>query len=716
MSMKKILVGLMAFLVIGMSWRFVFNNKKDKTQEEASILETTVPETKEVVFPIDNESKFETAWEFEAPMGVTRESTYITQTISIQQEAHEGEIILQKKGLLWQEDEEYTFSAFFDSDSEIALKIDVFFSEGDLFYSEELEFQGNTEVKFSLKSTKTNDWNGFIQIKMTPKEAQTIVMNEFRIIENNPKGSVIRLNHLGYLENERKRVIFPYNQGDFFDVVRVEDQKIVYTGAIVEERWNESAQERNYRGDFSSVQTPGKYILRSQSLGSSYEFEITDNIYEEVAKDALKMISLQRCGSDLAQSWAGNFAHEACHIEEAHIYDAQPHKLDVRGGWHDAGDYGRYVETGAKTAFDLLFAYQRFPNKFTDEVGIAESANGIPDILDEVRYELEWLLKLQTDWGGVYNKVTTPFFADDILPEEDKDELYILQVETMTTGDFAAVMAMASMIYEEYDADFAKQCLEASKKAWDNLNGTYKVVDYGNPGDFMTGSYRDGNDSDERFFASIALWSATQEEGYLNYAKEVLESDYRAAEGVSWSEVGAYGAYLFLSQEEAREHEYFYGKVLENLQGQVGKIVALIESDAYFTSLENYSWGSNGKVLNHAIILLMMSDLEGNEYYRELAAEQLNYIFGRNTLDLSFVSGYGYKFPENPHHRIAKIKKSLLKGALVGGVNSDRDDGIMQQIQRPIASMYLDQYESYSTNEVTIYWNSALVYVLSYFR
>ena len=125
-------------------------------------------------------------------------------------------------------------------------------------------------------------------------------------------------------------------------------------------------------------------------------------------------------------------------------------RLDVSGGWHDAGDYGRYVPTGTKAVIDLMLAYQMNPHLFTNAIGIPESGNGVADILDEARVELEWLLKMQNGWGGVYDKVVTAQFPDFIMPDQDQAPLYIMQEMTTSTGDFVGAMALALSLIHIY--------------------------------------------------------------------------------------------------------------------------------------------------------------------------------------------------------------------------------------------------------------------------
>jgi len=138
-----------------------------------------------------------------------------------------------------------------------------------------------------------------------------------------------------------------------------------------------------------------------------------DDPYEELSDAMLRLLSLQRCGQDLDESWAGSFAHKECHTDQANLTGYNT-LYDVSGGWHDAGDYGKYMKTGTKAVNDLLFAYMRNPGLYDDDNQGPDSHNGIPDILDEAKYELEWMLKMQEDNGGVHVKVVSWRFCEDV--------------------------------------------------------------------------------------------------------------------------------------------------------------------------------------------------------------------------------------------------------------------------------------------------------------
>ncbi len=542
--------------------------------------------------------------------------------------------------------------------------------------------------------------------------AHSLHIENIRVASETPMPGA-RISQPGYLAAGRKFCVFPYDAGDLFDVLD-EDGRIVYTGALQDKSADEYTGEYDCYGDFSPVTSPGTYRIRSQIGVMSEPFVISQDPLTGLRDDALKMLTLQRCGTALDASWAEGMSHAECHTRDAVVYQTET-RLDVSGGWHDAGDYGRYTETGAKAAADLLMAYLADPGIWTDSTGIPESQNGIPDILDEVRYELEWMLKMQSEDGGVYNTVMPVNISEIVVPEEDDQDLVILFQETTSTADFAGTTALAAVVYREFDPAFAKKCLDAAKRADEYLDHNPKVLDTANPEDISGGSYRDSSDKDGRFFTKTALWAATFSGRYLEEAKKICREDPNCIHGISWNANGGYGRYLFLSAKDSdRIDPDFYEEMKQSLLYEADIIMDTVNSNSYHCSLYTYGWGSNAEALNNGIILSMAYDVSGNRDYLQGAFEQLYYVLGKNCLNTCFVTGFGYNYPEDVHSRVAKAKGSFLKGALAGGPDSYREDNLTQKMPEgtPQARMYIDSFDSWSTNEITVYYNSALLHIL----
>lgn len=511
----------------------------------------------------------------------------------------------------------------------------------------------------------------------------------------------VNISQVGYLPMQQKKATLRGDEiGETFEIIDVATNESVYSGTIGEAVENASSKEKCAVVDFSDFTTEGTYKISAEGCGESYEFKIASDVFDELLDDTLRMMYLQRCGQELSGDLAGDYAHPVCHGEGAVIYGTDT-ALDVSGGWHDAGDYGRYVVSGAKTVADLLLAYESYPEAFDDDLNIPESGNGIPDILDEVKYELDWLFKMQTADGGVYHKVTGKNFPGSVMPQEETEQLVISPVSNTATGDFAAVMAMAADTYKDIDAAYADACLKAAEKAMEYLRANRDAAGFKNPADVVTGEYPDENCSDEYFWALAQLYKTTKDAAY---EEELNACDMtQVPGGFGWEGVGYYGMYACLSCDSQQLRE----AAKEILNKTVTSMST--ERDAYASTIEDaYPWGSNMTIANNGMLYLMME--MGDE-----ASSQLSYLLGNNANSYCFVTGYGTLSPTGTHHRPSQATGKTMKGMLVGGPNSNLEDPYAQATLKDAApaKCYVDNEQSFSCNEVTIYWNSPLVYLIA---
>ena len=509
-----------------------------------------------------------------------------------------------------------------------------------------------------------------------------------------PYQSPILTNQIGYRLNDKKTAVVRKDGGDEFKVVNADTKEAVYTGTLGAAVTNSSADETDRVADFSAVKEAGKYYITCGDLDPSYTFVIAENPYEKLTDEAVRMFYLQRCGCEVNDT---DFGHKACHADLATIYGTSD-TIDVTGGWHDAGDYGRYTVAGAKAVADLLYAYQANPSLFSDKVGIPESGNGTPDILDETRYELEWMLKMQAENGGVYHKVTCATFPGYVAPTAETKELIVTPISTTATADFCASMAMAAEFYASVDATFAGKCLDAAKKAWDFLQQNPNFI-FKNPSDISTGEYGDKTDKDERYWAACQMYRATGDAKYLDGVSAV-------STGLDWSTVGDYGNIALATMKNA-DHA-LVAAAKDALADQAASFEKTVNASPYSSPITKYNWGSNMTIANAGVIL----GLEGRQDAANLV---LDHLLGLNPNGTCYVTGFGTVSPEAPHHRPSMAANKAQPGMLVGGVNSSLEDSAAKAYCKtsPAAKCYIDNAESYSTNEITIYWNSPLVYLLA---
>jgi endoglucanase len=523
----------------------------------------------------------------------------------------------------------------------------------------------------------------------------------------------VKVNQVGYKPDDTKRVVVTSVDDDKYKIVTADTEETVYVAPYDESVYDDAIQGRAQYGDFSDFTTPGTYKIISHPSGASYEFTISDDVYDDAYKDVVLMLYKQRCGTDLDEDIAGDYTHDACHTGEAVVYgDEASGTVDVSGGWHDAGDYGRYVVPGAKTVQDLMLAYEDY-DYTADDLGIPESGNGVPDLLDEARYELEWMLKMQNkESGGVYHKVTCAVFPETVMPEEETDQLILAPISYAATSDFAAVMAKASVVYAEYDKDFAKQCLEAAKLAYAYAESGEGMKSYKNPDDIVTGEYPDTKVSDEALWSAAELYLATGDDTYKKAVETCMEGSVAVEFG--WADIGGYALYDLAKSDVTDES--IKQDAADRIIAAADKHIEKCELEAFGTGLgKEYVWGSNMTVANNIELLLMANRLSANENYIKYAQLNRDYIFGLNPVGYCYVTGYGTNSPLSTHHRPSQVVGSSMPGMLVGGANTGHEDSYSNAVLTGVAPglSYVDNEQSYSCNEVTIYWNSPLIYAMT---
>ena len=559
----------------------------------------------------------------------------------------------------------------------------------------------------------------------------------------------IALNQVGFYPNQVKQVIVRGEKGKIdkeFKVLNVETNEYYqffndktgemqdYVGNVkIGAAVNPSSMEYYGIADISNITTPGRYKIVSKTCGESYEFAISDTVYDDLYNDVVMMLYRQRCGEVLGAT-GDKFAHAACHQEYATEYGGTT-QVEVSGGWHDAGDYGKYVVAGAQTVADLLMTYERVKNT-TGALNFAYASyvpqdSSIPDLLEEAMWELDWMLKMQKANGEVYHKVTTlEFPAIDVSAVDDHGKLYLSATSYAATADFAAVMAMAYRVLK--DANVAETqrnaYLAAAKKAYNALSTSGFKVSFKNPDAIKTGEYPDGDLNDELAWACIELYAATNDDAYLLAFKDSFNSATDL--GLGWANVNGFAAITALECIDKVENETLYNKMVKTLLDFADELVAQAALDCYNTTIKSFEWGSNLSIASNGMILDLASkliyststdedELAKADNYVKVMHEQLNYLLGQNACCYCFVTGYGGLTPESPHHRPSVIANEAMVGMLVGGPDSNFAENGNDSVATRYctghadAHCYVDHNNSWSTNEVTIYWNSPLIYLLA---
>ncbi len=430
----------------------------------------------------------------------------------------------------------------------------------------------------------------------------------------------ILINQLGYITDSTKTAIFCSEElPKEFHVIRADNGEIIYTGYLEDQKYYEEVGEYISYGDFSEVTAAGTYYIEAPMLGRSYSFEVGNALYAQVFREACLQYYYNRCGMTLTTEYAGERAHNACHTGKAVLRENVSISLDVSGGWHQDEMGSKDVVMAAKNIGVMLLAYELYEEAFGDDMGIPESGNGIPDILDEIKYEIEWLLKMQDQaTGAVYAGVTV--YGQD----GGKSALsYVEPVKMESAKAFAMVLAKFSYLYQGYDTEYATNCLKAADRAWKymELNGGEQT----DPWKFAAAAelYRasgqrschrliieylsqtDGNkELDEVTFLGYVTYISTKQQVRLELCENITKELTQKAEEIS--EKARTSVYL-VEQGEGQEHNLM---LLQNMM-YLSTVDYMISNHEYETIIENhlhYFMGRNRQAISY------VDNVEDNSY------------------------------------------------------------------------------------------------------
>lgn len=540
-----------------------------------------------------------------------------------------------------------------------------------------------------------------------------------------------RFNQLGYFSTGPKRALYVLTDKDdhtqLFRLVDATTGEECYRKELTKPNYWKEADDWTAIADFSDFTVPGRYRLEVPVGRLSSPFVIRDSIYGNALNAAARMYFYQRASKELLPLHAGEYARAAGHLNDAAPFHSDLNKpagaqIATPGGWYDAGDYGKYVVNAGVTTSLLMMSYDRFGALFPDgSLNLPESGNGVSDLLDEISYELDWLITMQDQDGGVFFKVTPLRFAPHVMPADDLSVQYVIGKSTSSTLNFAAVMAYAAYLYQSVDIAFAEQCLRRAEAAWAWALEHPDIAYTQGPDspyykDVRTGAYGDRHFDDEFFWARVALSLASGKEAYA-LGVEHLPQAYSKP---SWRHVGGLGYFAILSHPDQFADEVVQ-RAAQHLQIKADSILQEVENHAARIHRFGFGWGSNQDPLNAIITLSFAFKIEQSTKYISASIELMDYIFGKNAVGYCFVTGFGEKSPKYPHHRVMKADQieSPIPGFLVGGPNRGIQDraGLEQRgIDTDVApaKAYFDHSASYASNEVAINWNAPLVYALSF--
>lgn len=547
-------------------------------------------------------------------------------------------------------------------------------------------------------------------------------------------GQDIKLNQIGFYKYSPKIAVIPEAGSYIFQVISAESEEIVYSGLLSNSKqWHLSGEENIRIADFSEIRDTGEYYLQSGDKRSHIFKIANDTLYKELALWSTKAFYLWRASTSIDSAYATfrgiNYSRNAGHTDTIvyiHSEASSPERpegtiISSPKGWYDAGDYNKYVVNANQAVFPLLHAYELYPDYYNNlNLNIPESENNVPDILDEVKWELDWLLTMQDpNDGGVYHKLTHLTFSPSVIPEEATSTRFLMKKSTAASLDFAAMLSKAYRIYKNYDSSFpgfADSCLHAAEYAYRWASNNPEIY-YTNPSNVNTGSYGDSNLDDEFFWAKIELYLATNDTLFLHNFD--IPSDINAA---TWPNVAANGLLSFINVVDTLQTPSNLIEISNILttsfQILSDKYLNKCNNSPYKVGIDVFQWGSNGYASSIGTVLISAFNYYKDEAYLNASLSMLDYILGRNATPYCFVTGFGDHSTMNPHDRrsYADGITEPLPGYIAGGPNNghqSRDCGTNSYPSTYEAKSYVDKFCSYSTNEIAINWNAPFSFLVN---
>lgn len=420
----------------------------------------------------------------------------------------------------------------------------------------------------------------------------------------------ILINQSGYINESSKVAVFKGSElPEEFYVVQEDTGERVYTGYLENKGYNEKLQEYNCYGDFSEVTRPGTYYIEAPILGRSYSFKIGEDLYEQALKEACRQFYYSRCGLALTKEFAGEEAHGACHTGKARFREKAA-AIDVSGGWHQTKEGSRETEWAARNIGAMLFAYELYGEAFGDDTNIPESKNSIPDILDEIRYETDWLLKMQNgQTGAVYAGIT--------VCERDRGMGIISYVEPediRSSKAFAMALAKFSYLYQNYDAEYAELCLRAAENAWRYVK-RYDTA----PADSW------------KFAAAAELYRASGRGSFHRVIQEYLKAGSYKEE---LDEIAFLGCIAYISTSRQVEITYC-AEIAEVILTKAEEISKETRGSIYRTA-GNPAGGNHQEMLLDMMYLTAADYMITNQEYKNIIENHLHYFMGRNEMGINY--------------------------------------------------------------------------------
>lgn len=580
-------------------------------------------------------------------------------------------------------------------------------------------------------------------------------------------GSNVRANQLGYLPGGPKNAtLITEATGSLPWSLKDASGEVVAEGQTEPRGEDPSAGLNVHSIAFSDYKGNGEGYVLEVDGEMSHPFTIGNDIYAKLRYDTKTFFYTNRSGVAIDDALAPGYGRAAGHIGigpnqgdtavPCQDLDDDSQKLfdepwtcegtrDVTGGWYDAGDHGKYTVNGSISVAQLMQEYERTLWASTAQSGalddetlsIPEVGNGVPDLLDEVRWQLEWLLKMQVPQGEPLAGMANHKVADvdwtglPTDPAADPKRRVLYRPSTAATFDLAAVTAQGARVFEPFDAAFAETLLTAARTAYDAamtepvlLAPAPNAELDSNPG---SGPYNDEKIEDEHYWAASQLYLTTSDDDYLQAVLDspVHEANIFTRQGFAWNDVAALGRMdLATLPNKLPDRERVQQSVIDGATGYLEDQASQPFGQTYAPEDANYVWGSNSQILNNMQVVATAYDLTGERRFLDGVLEGMDYLLGRNAMNMSYITGYGDVFVTNQHSRwyAESLDDSLPPppdGTVSGGPNSSAvqtgDPVAVANLEGCVGQFcFIDDIGSWSTNEITINWNAPMSWIASF--
>ncbi len=522
----------------------------------------------------------------------------------------------------------------------------------------------------------------------------------------------IHINHLGYMLGMPKTAVCITNAKLFY-LINSDKGESVYAGRLSHESFDRESGDTVRIADFTDFNTPGRYYIRA-GFRRSEIFEISEQPYRSLRRTVLDGIYLNRCGFDYNSSpesaaRAGSFARSACHNEP---FEHNGRELDLSGGWHTDSGYGRYVIPACTAAASMLYAIRLFGSSFTNaDIGL---------ITDECRWGLDWLMKMQDSSGGVYECIYSGTSGIMSSPDDDFSSYFLGAKTCRAALVFTAVTALASKCFAGKDDAYSAKLRRAAENSWIWAAQSEEYKHFiGKKGGTDPENGTAAPES-EFMWAVCGMYSLTGDEffsGIIN--RKYITSGFT---GFGESEFGGFAALEYLLGDRKRERDT-EAVIRKRITDRADRLWIADRGSGYSTARSadsGFEYGSNFHILSDCMTFILAYLLSGSQNYLMGATDQFSYIFGRNPLGISFMTGTSGDCCKSPCHSLSASTESgaAVPGMIVSGANISRSDDYSRwhiESGCPPAKCYIDSPFSTSTNVPSIHFSAPVIFISAFY-